>query len=63
MRLSDIMGHAGLARYAEIALILFMLAFVVVVIRTLRSPRHEIERQARLPLEPNGDAPDESEEP
>ena len=29
MRLSDVMSHAGLAGYAEIALILFFLAFVV----------------------------------
>jgi cbb3-type cytochrome oxidase subunit 3 len=57
MRLSDVMSHAGLARYAEVALILFLIAFAAIVIRLFRSPRREIERASRLPLE-RDDTPD-----
>lgn len=52
MKLSDIMGHAGLSAYAEIALILFLAAFVAVLVRTfLSSDRAELDRVSRLPLE------------
>ena len=52
MRLSDVMGHAGLSGYAEVALILFLAAFIAVVIRTLRpGNREEMEALSRLPLE------------
>ena len=52
MKLSDIMGGAGLAGYAEIALILFLLAFAAVAVRTLRwSDRREIEYLRHLPLD------------
>jgi len=52
MRLSDIMSAAGLAGYAEVALILFFGVFVAVVARALRrSRRAEFEYAARLPLE------------
>ncbi len=52
MKLSDIMGHAGLSAYAEIALILFLAAFVAVLVRTFRSSdRAELDRVSRLPLE------------
>lgn len=33
MKLSDVMSAAGLASYAEVALVLFMLAFVAVALR------------------------------
>jgi cbb3-type cytochrome oxidase subunit 3 len=52
MRLSDIVGHAGLAFYTEVALVLFVLVFVGVVVRTWRpSRRAELEAQRLLPLE------------
>lgn len=51
MHLSDIMAHAGLALYAEIALVLFLLVFVVVVVRIFRARKSDVERHARLPLE------------
>ncbi|MGE5176940.1 MAG: hypothetical protein ACM3JJ_11260 [Hyphomicrobiales bacterium] len=51
MHLSDIMAHAGLALYAEIAMVLFLLVFVVVVVRIFRARKSDVERQARLPLE------------
>ena len=52
MRLSDIMGNAGLAGYAEIALILFMVAFVAIVWRIFRPGRQqEMNAAARMPLD------------
>jgi cbb3-type cytochrome oxidase subunit 3 len=56
MKLSDVMSHAGLAVYAEVALILFFLAFVVVVVRVLRwSNREELDHVSHLPLDDDGD--------
>lgn len=52
MKLSDIMGHAGLSGYAEIALVLFFVAFLAVIVRTFRmSDRAELDHVSRLPLE------------
>ena len=52
MKLSDIMSHAGLAGYAEVALVLFLIAFLIVAVRTFWPSRsREMERAARLPLE------------
>ncbi len=52
MSLTEIMSNAGLSRYAEAALLLFVFAFVVIVWRIFRpSNRQALERQARLPLE------------
>ena len=52
MRLSDIMSGAGLAGYAEIALILFMVAFIGIVIRIFRPGRRkEMQAAARMPLD------------
>ena len=52
MKLSDVVSHAGLAIYAEIALVLFFLTFVVVLVRLLRpSRRADYDAAARLPLE------------
>ena len=56
MKLSDVMSHAGLAGYAEVALILFFVVFVAVVVRTLAwSNRAEMDRMSRLPLDDDGD--------
>ena len=50
--LSDIMSHAGLSGYAEVALILFLLAFLVIVLRVWApSRRREMDEMARKPLE------------
>ncbi len=53
MKLSDVVAHAGLGFYAEVALILFFVVFVAVMLRTW-SPagRDELEAQRLLPLEP-----------
>lgn len=57
MKLSDVVGHAGLALYAEIALVLFAVVFVVVAADVLRKARkEELDRQACLPLQNDGGA-------
>jgi cbb3-type cytochrome oxidase subunit 3 len=63
MHLSDIMSHAGLALYAEVALILFLLAFLTIVIATFRpSNRREMDAASRLPFDddPNGQPEEET---
>lgn len=52
MKLSDVVGHAGLAFYTEVALILFFIVFIGVLWRTWSpSRRAELEAQGRMPLE------------
>ena len=52
MKLSAIMSPAGLAMYAEVALLCFFGAFLAILIHTLRSSnRAEFDRASRLPLE------------
>ncbi len=54
MKLSDVVAHAGLSGYAELALILFFIVFVAVVVRLWRpSCRAELEAQRLLPLDPD----------
>jgi len=61
MRLSDVVSHSGLAGYAEVALVLFFLAFVLIAVRLLvRADRRELERMSRMPLDdgaPQGPRP------
>lgn len=58
MKLSDIMSHAGLSFYSEVALVVFMLVFVAVAIYTwLPSRRRELEDTARLPLDDDNALP------
>ncbi len=57
MKLSDVMSHAGLAGYAEIALILFMIAFLGILFTVFRpSQKAEMDAASRLPFDddPNG---------
>jgi cbb3-type cytochrome oxidase subunit 3 len=52
MSLTEIMSNAGLSRYAEIALLLFFFAFIVIVWRIFRPSRKKwLEQQSRLPLD------------
>lgn len=52
MTLSDIMGHAGLSGYAEVALVIFLAAFVGIVWWVFRpAARARWQRAARLPLD------------
>jgi cbb3-type cytochrome oxidase subunit 3 len=56
MSLTEIMSAAGLSRYAEIALVLFFVAFIVILVRIYApSRRRALERAAHLPLEDDPD--------
>jgi cbb3-type cytochrome oxidase subunit 3 len=52
MRLSDIMGAADLSIYAEVGLVLFLLAFVGVMVRVYQPKNDREHKEAlMLPLE------------
>jgi len=52
VRLSDIMSAAGLYGYAEVALVLFLLAFLIIAIATYQpSNRAAMDAASRLPLD------------
>lgn len=58
MRLSDIMGAAGLSGWAEVALVLFLLAFAAILLGTLAPRRRaEFDRASRLPLDDDPSLP------
>jgi cbb3-type cytochrome oxidase subunit 3 len=58
MRLSDIMAAAGLGGWAQAALVLFLLAFALLLVATLAPRRRaEFERTSRLPLGDDHPAP------
>ena len=50
MKLSDVMGAMGLSVYAEIGLVLFLVAFTLIAVDLLRGNRAELERARALPL-------------
>ncbi len=51
MKLSDIMGYANLAIYAEVAMVLFLLVFMSVAIRLwLPSQQQALNEASQLPL-------------
>ncbi len=49
MKLSDVVSHAGLSLYAEIALVIFAVVFLLVVVYLARRGS-ELEAHAALPL-------------
>ena len=52
MRLSDIMGAANLSVYAEIAMILFIVAFIALVVMTFAPGRQKTyDAASRMPLD------------
>jgi cbb3-type cytochrome oxidase subunit 3 len=52
MKLSDAVGHSGLALYTEVAMLLFIAAFLAIVIRTfMPSRQREHDEASRLPLQ------------
>lgn len=52
MRLSDIMANAGLAGWAQAALILFLVAFLAILVAVFApSRRREFDRASRMPLD------------
>lgn len=57
MRLSDIMSQMGLASYAEAGLVLFLLAFVAIAVRTWRLSSATIAECAKLPLDDSPSTP------
>jgi cbb3-type cytochrome oxidase subunit 3 len=58
MSLTEIMSNAGLSRYAEMALLLFVFAFLVILFRVFRpSNREKLEQKARMPLKDDQDPP------
>lgn len=56
MKLSDVMSAQNLAVYAEVGLVLFLFAFVLVAVDVLRRGR-KLEKLAYLPLESNEQEP------
>jgi cbb3-type cytochrome oxidase subunit 3 len=52
MRLSDIMANAGLAGWAQVALVLFLIAFLVILVAIFApSRRREFDRASKMPLD------------
>ncbi|HRQ73550.1 MAG TPA: hypothetical protein PLU35_11020 [Phycisphaerales bacterium] len=51
MSLSDVVGNAGLAVWAEAGLVIFFGAFLLVALRVLTRPRDEMHRHASIPLD------------
>jgi|WetSurMetagenome_2_1015567.scaffolds.fasta_scaffold2210396_1 cbb3-type cytochrome oxidase subunit 3 len=52
MRLSEIMSHAGLSGYAEIALVIFLVAFLLIAVAVFApSRKQEFEAASRMPLD------------
>ena len=49
--IADVVSAAGLAGYAEIALIIFFAVFMAVLIRVLFSRARNWDHAARLPLD------------
>lgn len=62
MHLADIVSHAGLAGYAEAGMVLFLLAFLGIVIAVFRPSNHRaMDAASRLPLEDDPAAAREEE--
>jgi len=52
MRLSEIMSHAGLSGYAEVALVIFLAAFLLILVAVFApSRKREFEAASRMPLD------------
>ncbi|MFI5246217.1 MAG: hypothetical protein ACHQQR_13370 [Gemmatimonadales bacterium] len=49
--LADVVGASGLHVFAEIALVLFLIAFGTIVTQLLTARQSSMDRAARLPLE------------
>ena len=61
--LTDVVSGAGLSGYAEVALVIFLIAFIGVVISLLLPSRQRtFERMRRLPVEPDSSEPVSSAE-
>ena len=49
--MQDVLGHLDLSTYPQAALVLFLGAFLAVLVRAVRSDPGEQQRAALLPLE------------
>lgn len=49
--LQEVVSGSGLAEFAQVALVLFFISFVAVILGAFLSPRRQMDRAARLPLE------------
>jgi cbb3-type cytochrome oxidase subunit 3 len=64
VKLSDVVAHSGLALYAEVALVLFLIAFVGVLVWTLwPSRRKALESHRAMPLDRDDPIDPESGDP
>jgi cbb3-type cytochrome oxidase subunit 3 len=55
--ISDVVSGAGLAGYAEVALIIFFLVFVAIGLRVVLARKTSFAREASLPLDDGSSAP------
>lgn len=60
MKLSDVMSHAGLAFYAEVALVIFVVVFLAVALSTMLG-RQQAEHEAARMLPLDDQEPRENE--
>ena len=51
MKLSDAMSFADLAIYAEVGLVLFLAAFVMVMIKVMVTKSNHFDEAVRIPFE------------
>jgi hypothetical protein len=51
---TEVLAHADMAHWAIAGMFLFIAAFALMTLRALVTPRAELERQARLPLDDEG---------
>jgi hypothetical protein len=49
--IADVVSASGLTGYAEVALVMFFVVFLVVGIRAMATNRAALDRAARLPLD------------
>lgn len=51
MSLRDVVSGLNASIWQQVALVLFVIAFVAIVVNAWLRPRAEVDQQARLPLE------------
>jgi hypothetical protein len=51
VKLSDVMSAMQLSSYAQVGLVLFLLAFVLIAVDVARKSQRELEHAQNLPLE------------
>ena len=54
--ISDVVSGAGLAGYAEVALVIFFLVFVAIGLRVLLARKTSFAHEARLPFDDSSSA-------